>query len=529
MAAAMITSSQQKYEVPSGLPDIAALRLGMLAQGYCPVPVLRFDAKDKAAGKRPTMVGWETVCATADEAEIRRWSVDHGQRNCLNTGLLCGHVIGLDIDVPDYALACRINALADAMLPPTPLIRIGKSPKSLRAFRGEGVHAKASTPALFLPDGTKVQIEALGKGNHFVSFGTHPDTKLPYTWPQQSPLDVRFEDLPVLPDTTLRAFLTAAEAGMRAAGGRTEAEIKDDAEGKTNPPTSSAAQKKPRPARSNDFPPPTYGDVEDALAAVPNRHAWAGWVKIGAAIYDALADDGEDLFTAWSEQSSRNDPDETRKKWKSFSKSKMNISNLTLFWEARQNGWKPQWERERDEAAPARKTANGAAPPPAEAPTSPSPTPTPMPTATPTPSPSPLPSPTPSPTLDPVSAAVAEMNARYMVVSEAGKVLIYQPTFDVVLNRRYYERITFEDLPEAASQPTHPNSAWRRQDRPQARRGRLAAPPRPAAVHRRRDLRPIRPTCPTRYAEPVARLRRETRVRIVGAAARPHPQDRLCR
>ena len=180
---------------PSPGIDLTDLRLGMLAQGYRPVPVLRFDAKDKAAGKRPTLDGWETVCATADETEIRGWA-HNGQRNCLNTGLLCGHVIGLDIDVPDYPLACRINALADAMLPPTPLIRIGKSPKSLRAFRAEGVHTKASTPELFLPDGTKVQIEALGKGNHFVSFGTHPDTKLPYTWPQQSPLDVRFEDLP---------------------------------------------------------------------------------------------------------------------------------------------------------------------------------------------------------------------------------------------------------------------------------------------------------------------------------------------
>jgi hypothetical protein len=89
------------------------------------------------------------------------------------------------------------------------------------------------------------------------------------------------------------------------------------------------------------------------LAAVPNHHDWAGWVKIGAAIYDALADDGEDLFTRWSEQSSRNDPDATRRKWKSFSRSKMNISDSTLFWEARQNGWKPQWERERY-------TANGA-------------------------------------------------------------------------------------------------------------------------------------------------------------------------
>jgi putative DNA primase/helicase len=139
--------------------DLTALRLGMLAQGYRPVPVLRFDAKDKAAGKRPTLIGWETICATADETEIRRWAIN-GQRNCTNTGLLCGLAIGLDIDIPDYALACRINALADAMLPPTPLIRVGKSPKSLRVFRAEGIHTKMMTPELFLSDGTKVQIEA---------------------------------------------------------------------------------------------------------------------------------------------------------------------------------------------------------------------------------------------------------------------------------------------------------------------------------------------------------------------------------
>lgn len=136
---------------------------------------------------------------------------------------------------------------------------------------------------------------------------------------------------------------------MRDAGGRTEAEIKGAAEVKP----AAAAPKPITQPRSNDFPPPTYDDVKEALAAVPNRHDWAGWVKIGAAIYDALADDGEDLFTAWSEQSSRNDPEATRRKWKSFSKSKMNISDSTLFWEARQNGWKPQWERERY-------TANGA-------------------------------------------------------------------------------------------------------------------------------------------------------------------------
>jgi hypothetical protein len=47
---------------------------------------------------------------------------------------------------------------------------------------------------------------------------------------------------------------------------------------------------------------------------------------------------------------------------------------------------------------------------------------------------------------DPVSAIVAEFNARCMVVNEAGKAIIYQPAHDAVLNRRHYQRITFDDL-----------------------------------------------------------------------------------
>ena len=326
--------------------DMTSLRLAMHASGYCPVPVLRHDATVKGAGKRPTMTSWQTVCATADETEIRRWHSE--QRDCTNTGLLCGSAIGLDLDLPDPALAEQVNALADAMLPRTPLVRIGKAPKSLRVFRGEGIHHKVATPALILPSGIKVQIEALGEGNHFVAFGVHPDTKQPYTWPGLSPLDVPFADLPVLPGATLNAFLAVAEAAMRAAGGRTEKEIKEAQEAAQKPPAGIAAPKKPRVDRSGNFPPTSREEVESALAAVPNCHSWEGWHKIGAAIFDALADDGEDLFRSWSAQSPKDDPAATRAKWESYRTSPASTTEATLFWEARQNGWKS--EREKDEA-----------------------------------------------------------------------------------------------------------------------------------------------------------------------------------
>ena len=48
--------------------------------------------------------------------------------------------------------------------------------------------------------------------------------------------------------------------------------------------------------------------------------------------------------------------------------------------------------------------------------------------------------------LDPVTALIAEFNEQYMVVNEAGKAIIHEPAHDAMLNRRYYRRITFEDL-----------------------------------------------------------------------------------
>lgn len=45
-----------------------------------------------------------------------------------------------------------------------------------------------------------------------------------------------------------------------------------------------------------------------------------------------------------------------------------------------------------------------------------------------------------------VAATIVEFNARYIVVNEAGRAIVYAPKKDPILNRSFYERITFEDL-----------------------------------------------------------------------------------
>ena len=51
-----------------------------------------------------------------------------------------------------------------------------------------------------------------------------------------------------------------------------------------------------------------------------------------------------------------------------------------------------------------------------------------------------------SPEPDTPAGILEEFNRKYFVVSEDGKTLVYRPTFDSRINRRYFQRISFEDL-----------------------------------------------------------------------------------
>lgn len=192
------------------------LRLAVHANGFRPVPVSSPDMGGPSAGKRPTMKDWARACAEADADAIRRWERD--QPRCTNTGLLCGDLVAIDIDVPVPELAGQVEALASAMVGPSPLRRVGRAPKVLFCYRAEAPMRKASTPELFMPDGTKCQVEILGEGQQFVAFGIHPDTRAPYTWSHASPEAVALSALPVVAEGGIRAFLAAAEAVIRAAG-----------------------------------------------------------------------------------------------------------------------------------------------------------------------------------------------------------------------------------------------------------------------------------------------------------------------
>jgi putative DNA primase/helicase len=399
-----------------------ALRLAIFDKGWQPIPVTAPDPADKDAGKKPLLPNWRQVAITP--AVIRGWAAG-SCRTHTNTGLRTRGLVAIDIDVLDGPLADRLLNLATDMLGATPLVRTGKAPKRLAVYSGAPDTAKARTPEFVFDDGSKSLVECLSDGQQFVAFGVHPGTLKPYRWVGASPLDTAVADLPVVDAKRMQAFLREAETMLRAAGGKTARELRRIAERPERPRKAAA----PRPS---DWPRPTRADVESALATIPNTHDWHGWYKIGAAIFDALGGEGEELFVRWSAQSSKDGPADTIAKYGSFSRSAPTVTSGSLFYEARNNGWLSDRELERGRAERRAEAVAEAEPPPqmdeppieayeAKAGAGPQ-------------------------DGDATELLIAEFNTRFMVVNEDGRAVIYEPAEDPILHRRYHNRVGFADL-----------------------------------------------------------------------------------
>jgi hypothetical protein len=121
-----------------------------------------------------------------------------------STGIVCGNVIGIDVDLlQKEAASAAIKIIRDRF--PGAIERYGRDPKGLFLFRAaqkfSGFKTKFHAPessGLDVYDGMKKGgplIEVLGAGSQFVAFGIHEDTKLAYRWPVGSPLEVRASEL----------------------------------------------------------------------------------------------------------------------------------------------------------------------------------------------------------------------------------------------------------------------------------------------------------------------------------------------
>jgi hypothetical protein len=261
----------------------------LLAHGYPPVPILRPDAPatitkriggeeevvKQTPGKQPHNALWarkerEVYGATA--STVAAWARLRNIADYPGLGIACGKVVGADLDIYEPDLADRIEALATQRLGTTSLRRVGQPPKRLLVYRAAGEPlVKAQTPELW-KGGLKGKVEVLGRGQQFVAFGVHPDTKRPYAWGDVTPDDTSPDELPAITQAQVEAFVAEAEAMLRATGYRTKAEIEAEscpADPQPRPAAKPAAR--PNGAGVHDTSP--FKAVNDAALARPE--AWA--------------------------------------------------------------------------------------------------------------------------------------------------------------------------------------------------------------------------------------------------------------
>ncbi|MBX5243273.1 MULTISPECIES: bifunctional DNA primase/polymerase [Rhizobium] len=184
---------------------LGELRRQLIYNGYVPVPV---------NGKRPKIKGWSKFRPKPEQiaGQIRAYP-DHQ-----NTGILCGDVVAIDIDVPDEDAAEHLRTMALA-LPNSDraLQRVGRAPKLTFIFRTAAARRKKIT-GKYSVNGHDCQVEILGYGQQFVAFGIHPDTGKAYEWVGKSPIDVSFCELPEIDSDTVDAFVDQADAYLASIG-----------------------------------------------------------------------------------------------------------------------------------------------------------------------------------------------------------------------------------------------------------------------------------------------------------------------
>lgn len=153
--------------------------------------------------KRPVISQWERFNARAPSDLL----IDHWAKTypLAGIGLAYGpdQVIGIDLDFLDLDKAATARSISDNHLGPSPMTRIGRLPKLLAFYR--------AAPRLQVLGKAYGGFEVFSRTGQTVLYGIHPDTKHPYTWPEESPETISPGDLPVVTQEMFDSFIAAME------------------------------------------------------------------------------------------------------------------------------------------------------------------------------------------------------------------------------------------------------------------------------------------------------------------------------
>lgn len=302
-----------------------------------PDAVLAFPPKDPTKDSRGKMPGrrrgdglwgplanWPDYRATRDDC--LRWDHDGA-----SLGLVCGRIVGIDIDIVEEDLALDVRALALGLVPGTPSIRTGQAPKHLLLYQTAEPFSKMalSFTSPRAAAGDKPQkVEILAEGQQFVVEGIHPKTGRPYTW-DCPPTLLGAEGVPFITKDQCAALLDVVETLLKARG----YSVAGRSEGRSG-------------ARGDVDPAGLEGDmdlIEAAVLATPNDDRFASrdlYVKYGHALKAATVSNparGFALWLRWGLQWPGNSDEELKERWAGFDPAM--IGARFIFEMAHEAGW----------------------------------------------------------------------------------------------------------------------------------------------------------------------------------------------
>lgn len=167
----------------------------LLSNGWSPLP---FDGKRPCEGVR-----WrEYQQRQPSHLEVLAWEHAYPKANVGGVMGPVAGVVGLDIDADEPPEAMQLNDIADEVFGPSPVVRVGRYPRTLRLYQPARIGKQKRVGA----------VEILGHGRVAVLFGLHPVTQEPYRHVgASSPLDLRPRDLPTITRGQLERFRLEVE------------------------------------------------------------------------------------------------------------------------------------------------------------------------------------------------------------------------------------------------------------------------------------------------------------------------------
>lgn len=266
--------------------QVADVRAQLWDAGFRPVAI-------RTGGKEPIGLDWPTR-ARQDPPECLRFTpVAHA----LNTGILSDGLRAIDIDVDDIDAARQCRALVLERFGEAPIRYRNNSPRCLILYRAE-----SGTPSKVAIVGKLGKVEALGRGQQFVAFGTHP-SGADLEWFPDSPGQEGIQSIPAISEDALLDLLEQMAPIIEAPAPK-----------RANGHDHEASEPQADPLR-----------IAAALAAIPNDKPadWEYWNYVGMAAWRATGGNsaGWEAFNAWSARNPSYDAEATRARWDHYATS----------------------------------------------------------------------------------------------------------------------------------------------------------------------------------------------------------------